>query len=97
MQKGGFVYLMANAPNGTTYLGVTSDIRRRAYEHREELIDGFSKKYACHLLVWYEHHDTIESAIMREKHIKKWNRGWKKALIEKNNPSWDDLYPTLNH
>ena len=91
MQKGGYVYIMANAPGGTLYIGVTSDIARRDYEHRNDLADGFSKKHQCHTLVYCEFHDDIESAIVREKQLKKWNRAWKLRLINQHNPEWKML------
>jgi putative endonuclease len=74
---------------------VTSDLIKRVYEHRNELVEGFTKTYGVHCLVWYEVHQTAEGAIVREKQIKKWNRKWKLELIEKNNPEWDDLYHEL--
>jgi putative endonuclease len=86
------VYLMASRRNGTLYLGVTSDLPRRVYEHREELIDGFSRKHGCKLLVWFEQHEEVGRAIDREKEMKKWRRAWKLELIEKTNPQWRDLY-----
>ena len=89
------VYIVANQHNGTIYTGVTSDLPRRAHEHREGLIDGFTKKYGCKRLVWYEHHDTMEAAIVREKRIKAGSRNDKIQLIQALNPGWDDLYDTL--
>jgi putative endonuclease len=86
------VYIMANKRNGTLYLGVTNDLPRRAYEHREGLIDGFSRKHGCKVLVWFEQHAEVGRAINREKELKKWRRDWKLALIEKANPQWRDLY-----
>jgi putative endonuclease len=86
------VYIVTSKRNGTLYLGVTSDLVQRAYQHREGLIDGFSKKYGCRLLVWYERHEQMHTALAREKEIKKWRRAWKLALIEKDNPQWRDLY-----
>jgi len=86
------VYIVTNKRNGTLYLGVTSDLVQRAYQHREGLIDGFSKRYGCKLLVWYEQHEQMHTAIAREKEIKKWRRAWKLELIEKDNPQWRDLY-----
>ncbi len=83
---------MASQQNGTLYVGVTSDLIRRAYEHKFGVLDGFTKKYAVKELVWYETHSTIENAILREKQIKKWERAWKLKLIEHFNPDWDDLY-----
>jgi putative endonuclease len=91
----GYVYLMASQPNGTIYLGVTSNIAQRAYQHREGMVEGFSKKYGCTLLVWYEQHDDIQDARVREYQMKKWRRDWKVALIVERNPQWVDLFPSL--
>jgi putative endonuclease len=96
MHKGGWVYLMTNRRNGTLYLGVTSDLARRAWEHRESLIDGFTKQHGLTRLVWYERHDDIRLAIQRETTMKHWPRAWKVRLIHGMNPDWDDLYETLN-
>ena len=90
------VYIMANKPNGTIYVGVTSDLIKRAYLHRNSLLDGFSKKYACKSLVFLEIHETMESAILREKQLKAGSRKKKIELIEVKNPSWTDLYPTIS-
>ncbi len=90
------VYIITNHRCGTLYIGVTSNLSRRAYEHREGVIDGFSKKYGLRQLVWYEIHDTMESAIVHEKQMKDWRRTWKINLIETMNPAWLDLYDTLN-
>jgi putative endonuclease len=90
-----YVYILSNKRNGTLYTGVTSDLLKRVYEHKNNLVDGFSKKYGIHRLVWYERHETAESAISREKQIKKWNRKWKLELIDNNNPFWEDLYEEL--
>ena len=87
-----YIYILANKRNGTLYIGVTSNLVKRAYEHKSSIIDGFTKKYNIHKLVYYEISDDIESAIRREKQLKKWNRKWKLELIEKNNPKWKDLY-----
>jgi putative endonuclease len=92
---GGWVYLMTNKRNGILYAGVTSNMPKRAYEHREGLIDGFTKEHGLKRLVYYERHDTIQSAIQREKNIKRWPRAWKVRLIHSMNPNWDDLYDTL--
>jgi putative endonuclease len=89
------VYIMASRPFGVLYVGVTNDLVRRAYEHREGLIAGFTKEHNCKLLVWYEPHESITEAIGRAKRIKKWRRAWKYELIERMNESWSDLYPTL--
>jgi len=96
MHKGGWVYLMTNRRDGTLYLGVTSELARRAWQHREGLIEGFTKQYGLKSLVWYERHDDIRTAIQREKTMKHWPRAWKVRLIHAMNPDWDDLYETLN-
>jgi len=89
------VYIMANQRNGTLYIGVTSDLIKRAYEHREGSVPGFTKRYGCKMLVWYELHETMTSAIEREKQLKAGNRTNKLALIEALNPDWTDLYASL--
>jgi len=89
------VYMMASRPFGVLYVGVTSDLPRRAYEHREGLIKGFTLAHECKMLVWYEPHDSIAEAIAQEKRLKKWRRSWKLELIERTNEGWADLYPTL--
>jgi len=89
------VYLLASRRNGTLYVGVTSDVVKRVWEHKEDLADGFTKRYGVHMLVWYELHDSMEGAIRREKAIKEWKRRWKLELIEKQNPEWRDLYDGL--
>jgi len=86
---------MASRRNGTLYIGITNDIVRRVYEHKNNFIDGFTSKYGIHNLVYYEQFDNIESAIQREKQLKKWNRKWKIELIERVNPNWKDLYEDL--
>jgi len=86
------VYLLASRPDGVIYLGVTSDIVKRVWQHKNSFVDGFTKKYHVHNLVWFEPHQGMESAILREKRIKKWKRAWKVALIEECNPEWRDLY-----
>jgi putative endonuclease len=92
---GGWVYFITNKRNGVLYVGVTSNLARRAYEHREGQVDGFSKQYGLKRLVYYEHFDNIRDAIQREKTIKHWPRGWKVRLLHALNPEWDDLYETL--
>ena len=87
--------MLANRRNGTLYVGVTSDLIKRVYEHRTNAVDGFTKRYAVHNLVWYEIHETMESAIQREKQIKKWHRNAKIRIIEQGNPDWQDLWPDL--
>ncbi|MBX3431312.1 MAG: GIY-YIG nuclease family protein [Hyphomonadaceae bacterium] len=89
------VYLMTSGRNGTLYLGVTSDLMQRGLEHREGRFPGFSREHGCKLLVWWEQHGDLATAIAREKEIKKWRRAWKLALIEKDNPQWRDLYEDL--
>jgi len=91
----GYVYIMASRKNGTIYTGATNDLLRRVYEHREGLIPGFTKKYDCKTLVWFEAHDDLQEARRRELQIKEWKRAWKIRLIEEANLEWDDLYPTL--
>jgi putative endonuclease len=94
--QGGWVYIMTNRPNGTLYVGVTSDLARRAWEHREGLIPGFTKKHGLKRLVFVERHDDIRTAIQRETSIKRWSRAWKVNLILAQNPDWDDLYERLS-
>ena len=91
MEKAGFVYIMASQKNGTIYIGLTSDLPKRIWEHRNDVVEGFTKKYGCHLLVWYEAHDSIEGARQRELQMKEWKRAWKLREIEGLNPDWDDL------
>jgi putative endonuclease len=93
--RGGWVYIVTNRPNGTLYIGVTSDLARRSYEHRESLIDGFSKRYGLKRLVYYERYEDIRDAIQREKTLKHWSRAWKVKLIHAMNTEWRDLYDTL--
>ena len=95
MKKQPSVYILANKRNGTLYVGVTSDLKKRIWQHKEKLVDGFSEKYDVNQLVWYEIHDTMLSAISREKTIKNWKRIWKMELIETNNPNWNDLYGSI--
>ncbi len=90
-----YVYILASEKNGTLYIGVTNDLIRRVYEHREAVVDGFSKRYGVKRLVYFETHDSIEAAIKREKKLKHWRREWKLNLIERDNPDWFDLYPNL--
>lgn len=87
-----YVYMLASQRNGTLYIGVTRDLVRRTWEHREDAVAGFTSKYKVHMLAWYEMHESIDAAIEREKQIKKWNRSWKLRLIEQKNPLWNDLY-----
>ncbi|MGE5894097.1 MAG: GIY-YIG nuclease family protein [bacterium] len=90
-----YVYMLCNRRNGTLYVGVTSELIKRIYEHKNDLVDGFTRKYAVHSLVWYEMHENAEAALAREKQIKKWKRQWKLELIEKDNPHWKDLYEDM--
>ena len=89
------VYLLASQRNGTLYVGVTSNLHGRIWQHKNDQVDGFTKRYHAHTLVWYEVHDCMESAILREKAIKEWKRKWKLDLIESMNPTWRDLYPDI--
>ena len=90
-----YVYILASRRNGTLYIGVTNDLIRRVYEHKNGLIRGFTKRYNVHNLVYYEQTNDINSAINREKQLKKWYRKWKIELIERNNPDWNDLYDEI--
>jgi len=89
------VYMLASRRNGTLYVGVTSDLIKRIWEHKNDLVEGFTKQYRAHSLVWYEQHDSMMAAIQREKAIKAWKRQWKLELIETDNPDWRDLYEDL--
>ncbi len=89
------VYILASKRNGTLYTGVTSDLIKRIWEHKNDLVAGFTKRHRVHTLVWYELHADMISAIEREKNIKEWKREWKLNLIEKNNPDWRDLYDEI--
>jgi len=90
-----FVYIMASGRNGTLYVGVTNDVMRRSWQHKNNILEGFTKKYDVHTLVWFEFHSSINEAIAREKQLKKWNRAWKIKLIERTNSGWNDLYARL--
>ena len=90
-----YIYILANKPNGTLYIGVTANLTQRIWQHKNNLIEGFTKRYDIHRLVLYELHESMESAIQKEKAIKKWNRAWKIELIEKNNPTWRVLYDEI--
>ena len=94
--KNYYIYILASKRNGTLYIGVTNDLIKRVYEHKNKLVEGFTKKYNIDMLVYYEVSENIESAIIREKQLKKWNRNWKLELIENFNPEWKDLYLGLN-
>lgn len=89
------VYILASKKEGMLYIGVTSNLLKRIYEHKNDAIEGFTKQYHIHNLVYYEVTEDVTSAITREKQVKKWNRAWKIALIEKQNPEWRDLYPDI--
>jgi putative endonuclease len=95
MSKGGYIYILSNRPNGILYLGVTNDLIRRVFEHREGVVKGFSKAYGLKRLVYYEQYDDIRIAIQRERTMKHWPRAWKVRLINGFNRAWDDLYPAL--
>ena len=90
-----YVYILASKKNGTLYMGVTGNLVRRCYEHKKDLVEGFTKRYQVHTLVYYEVHHDINEAIKREKQIKKWNRSWKIKRIEEKNPEWRDLYADI--
>ncbi len=89
------VYILANKRNGTLYVGVTSDLIKRTWQHKNNVVKGFTERYSVHQLVWYELHETMESAIRKEKMLKNWKRVWKLELVEKSNPNWEDLYGTI--
>jgi putative endonuclease len=95
MNKNFFVYILSNKQNGTLYIGMTSNLPQRIWQHKSNQLDGFSKKYNVKKLVYFEQHETAENAITREKQLKKWNRAWKLKLIEKNNSQWEDLYDLI--
>ena len=94
--KGGYVYIMSNKRDGTLYIGVTANLSRRIWEHRESIIAGFTRRYGLKRLVYYESYDDIRDALQREKNLKHWPREWKLALIQQMNPDWEDLYEHLN-
>lgn len=95
MNKKGYVYIVTNKRNGTLYIGVTSNLVQRIWQHKEGITDGFTKKYDCKILVWYKEFDAIETAIQREKQMKIWKRLWKLREIEDMNPDWNDLFEGL--
>jgi putative endonuclease len=95
MNKQPAVDMLTSKRNGTLYIGVTSDLVKRVWEHRNDLVEGFTKRYRIHRLVWYELHTTMASALQREKQMKEWKRVWKLAVIEKMNPGWRELYDTI--
>ena len=90
------VYILANKPYGTLDIGVTSNLVRRVWEHKNDFVAGFTRRYRVHRLIWHEVHESMESAISREKALKKWNRAWKIEMIEKSNPKWIDLYEEIS-
>lgn len=96
MTKHYYIYILTNKRNGTLYIGVTNNLKRRIFEHKHNLIDGFSKKYNVHTLVYYEYFTDIRAAIKREKQLKWWKRQWKIDLVEKTNPHWIDLYEKIS-
>ena len=89
------VYILSSKRNGTLYVGVTSDLAKRVWEHKNNLVEGFTNRYGVHQMVWFELHESMESAIKREKRLKDWKRKWKLQLIESTNPNWEDLYPKI--
>ncbi len=89
------VYILASQRNGTLYIGVTSNLVKRIWEHKNNVVEGFTQRYGVHELVYFEQHSTMEKAITREKQLKKWNRAWKLRLIEERNPDWCDLWPEI--
>lgn len=95
MERQPCVYILASKRNGVLYAGVTSNLLKRVWEHKNKVVQGFTQKYGVHILVWYEMHVTMEAAIQREKAIKNWKRAWKIKAIEEMNPQWRDLYPEL--
>ena len=95
MSKQYYVYILTSQKNGTLYIGVTSNLSKRIWEHKNDLVEGFTKKYKVHNLVYFEVAESMHSAIQREKQMKKWNRAWKVELIEKMNPQWNDLYDKI--
>ena len=97
VEKQPCVYMLASRKNGTLYVGVTSDLVKRVWQHKNDRIEGFTRQHGVHTLVWYEIHETMESAIEREKTVKRWRRKWKLDLIETANPQWSDLYCDLIH
>ena len=96
MEKHPAVYILASQRNGTLYIGVTSNLVKRIWEHKNDLVEGFTRQYGCHTLVYFEQYEDMTNAIQREKQMKKWNRAWKIGLIEKQNPNWQDLWPEIS-
>ena len=95
MEKNGYVYIMASKRNGTLYIGATSDLPGRVWQHKEGVVDGFTKKYGCKMLVWYAVYESVEEAIRCEKQMKEWQRRWKLRVIEEMNPGWNDLFESI--
>lgn len=95
LRRQAWLYIMANRPNGTIYVGVTNDLARRAWQHQTGAVPGFTKRYGLKRLVYAEPHETMPSAIVREKNVKSWRRAWRVRLITSANPNWDDLYETI--
>ena len=95
MKEGFYIYILSSQTRGTLYIGVTSNLTKRVYEHKDGLVEGFTKKYGVHRLVYYEIAKDARTALSREKQLKKWNRAWKFRLIEEHNPEWEDLYDSL--
>ena len=95
MEKHPALYILASQPKGTLYIGVTSDLIQRVWQHKSDLVEGFTRQYGCYMLVYFEQYEDMANAILREKQMKKWNRAWKIALIEKANPTWRDLWPEI--
>ena len=91
-----YIYILTNKINSVLYIGVTNDLQRRIYEHKNKLIPGFTRKYNLNKLIYFEHFENINDAIKREKQLKKWNRSWKEELINKENPKWNDLYNEIS-
>ena len=91
-----YVYILASRRNGTLYIGMTDNLIQRVWMHRNGVLPGFTKRYGVKTLVWYEQHETREQALIRERQMKKWNRGWKLETIERMNPAWSDLYENLS-
>jgi putative endonuclease len=92
-----YVYILASRRNGTLYVGMTDDLVKRIWMHRNGVLSGFTKEYGVKMLVWYEQHDTRAAALMRERQLKRWNRAWKLRITEEMNPTWRDLYDEISH
>ena len=96
MEKHPALYILSSQRNGTLYIGVTSHLVKRIWEHKNDLVEGFTRQYGCHTLVYFEQYEDMTNAIQREKQMKKWNKAWKIGLIEKQNPNWQDLWPEIS-